>query len=325
MFDPTLPPPPRPTDEWMRTRRDHLVAEVTRRRRVSLSGRITALGGGFVAASAAASIALATGPTAAQAFGGWASAPTTASAAQLTSAHNRCAGVGKGGTLVLTDTRGPYTVELFTHATSGANEEWMCITGPSFVASTFTTVQPSAVAKVAAGQIGNYRQLLLDRGHSPYQLSVGRVGAGVTAVAFVLPDGKAVTATVEHGYFAAWWPGGEGTPSTARVTTASGTTTQHLTWLTPTPKHPKACLVRPPTLKVGQILGNKGSRMGPIHLPLQGRAAPKALAPLKINPSKLPPIARTYATGGKEVGGVPVKVPHRLACAPIQFPPSTQR
>lgn len=311
MFDPTLPPPPRPTEEWMRTRRDHLVAEVTRRRRVTASGRITALGGGLVAASAAATIALATGPTAAQAFGGWASTPTTATATQLTAAHHRCAGVGKGGTLVLTDTRGPYTVEVYTHATSGADEEWMCITGPSLVASTFTTVEPSGVAKVAAGRIGSYRQLGLDRGRSPYELAVGRVGAGVKAVALVLPDGKTVTATVDHGYFAAWWPGGDGTPGTARVTTAGGTTTQHLTWVTR--GSAKGCLV--PPLRVGQ----KVSGTGRVTFHAAGHGILPSGAPVRIpgnRPPKLPAIARAFASGGKEIKGVPLKRPARLACAP---------
>jgi hypothetical protein len=51
----------------------------------------------------------------------------------------------------------------------------------------------------------------------------GRAGRDVSAVTFKFADGKTVRATVEHGWYFAWWPWAS-SPLTARVVTPSGTT-----------------------------------------------------------------------------------------------------
>lgn len=58
------------------------------------------------------------------------------------------------------------------------------------------------------------------RGH--ISVAFGRAGTGVTQVEFVLPDRPAVQATVQHGWYFAWWPW-RVRPSNARVTSDTGT------------------------------------------------------------------------------------------------------
>jgi hypothetical protein len=56
---------------------------------------------------------------------------------------------------------------------------------------------------------------------------IGVAGSGVRAVTFILADGDRVQATVEHGWYVAWWPGaskpGGATAVRVAVTTSSGT------------------------------------------------------------------------------------------------------
>jgi hypothetical protein len=55
----------------------------------------------------------------------------------------------------------------------------------------------------------------------------GRAGARVSAVTFTFASAKPVKATVENGWYFAWWPWAK-SPLAARVMTASGTTTMPL-------------------------------------------------------------------------------------------------
>lgn len=55
-------------------------------------------------------------------------------------------------------------------------------------------------------------------------VAFGRAGTGVTQVAFELPHRPAVQATVQHGWYFAWWPWTVW-PSNAQVTSHSGTAT----------------------------------------------------------------------------------------------------
>jgi hypothetical protein len=56
--------------------------------------------------------------------------------------------------------------------------------------------------------------------------AIGVAGSGVRAVTFVLADGDRIQATVEHGWYVAWWPGaskpGGATAVRVAVTTSSG-------------------------------------------------------------------------------------------------------
>ncbi len=63
-------------------------------------------------------------------------------------------------------------------------------------------------------------------GSDAYSFVEGHAGAGVTAATLILSDGSQVQTTVQNGWLVAWWPGSAAVTS-AEVTTASGTTTQH--------------------------------------------------------------------------------------------------
>lgn len=52
----------------------------------------------------------------------------------------------------------------------------------------------------------------------------GRTGRGVSAVKFTFTNKPTVTATVENGWYFAWWPWA-GSPTSVQVTTTTGTTT----------------------------------------------------------------------------------------------------
>ena len=58
----------------------------------------------------------------------------------------------------------------------------------------------------------------------------GRAGSDVSAVTFAFADGETVQATIQNGWYFAWWPyGGPGDePTSARVATSSGVTTSPL-------------------------------------------------------------------------------------------------
>lgn len=66
----------------------------------------------------------------------------------------------------------------------------------------------------------NRRRARLYQGH--VTVAFGRAGAGVTQVVFALPHRPTVTATVEHGWYFAWWPWTVW-PSSARVKSDIGT------------------------------------------------------------------------------------------------------
>lgn len=51
----------------------------------------------------------------------------------------------------------------------------------------------------------------------------GRTGSDISAVTFLFADGATVSATVEHGWYFAWWPSDDD-PSSVHVTTKSGAT-----------------------------------------------------------------------------------------------------
>jgi hypothetical protein len=55
----------------------------------------------------------------------------------------------------------------------------------------------------------------------------GHAGQDVTGATLMLDDGQVIKATIENGWFTAWWPGTHDATD-AIVTTASGTTSEHL-------------------------------------------------------------------------------------------------
>ncbi|HEY1716359.1 MAG TPA: hypothetical protein VGG07_25905 [Solirubrobacteraceae bacterium] len=203
------------------------------------------------AAAAAAVVALIDlGPQAPAAFAGWSATPTPASPAQVAGAQGDCAKqladipplhdghVTSPGTPqpppvprfsklsqtapVLTDTRGPFTFVVFDSAQAHAS----CISGPGF---TSTSLQSSTQARVSvsAGRIAPAFLVHTARAGDAYTFVEGHAGAGVTAATLILSDGSRVQTTLQNGWLVAWWPGAAQLTS-ARVSTAAGTTTQAL-------------------------------------------------------------------------------------------------
>jgi hypothetical protein len=106
----------------------------------------------------------------------------------------------------------------------------------------------------ASGDLTQVTQNHLSTSDGPYTLVDGRVGAGVSGVVLVLDDGQDVVTTVADGWFVAWWPDSASATS-AQVTSASGTTTESLTWLHHSPAGPPA----PGASGASGATGNSGS------------------------------------------------------------------
>jgi hypothetical protein len=185
-----------------------------RRRRIRKLPAIGALGATGLAAAVAAIVTL--GSSAAPAFAGWQSTPTTPAPGQLAHAAQAC---GQDlGSPVLTDSRGPYTAYIYADSTTSD----LCLRGNGVsMSSSSTSVAPTSVA---AGQIQVGGGGTRDSAGKALTLVDGRTGAGVTAVTIERSDGSSVQATVANGWYLAWWPGTV-SATDARITTASGTST----------------------------------------------------------------------------------------------------
>ena len=234
MIDLSPPFVPPLSDAWIEARRRHLIAEVTTRSRGRLTRRRMAVGMGALIASSAAVVFGVVGIGEQAAFAGWTSTPTPAAAGQTATATAACqarlraAGSSAADSPVsLVDTRGPFTLLVFGDSASTA----LCVSGATF--TSITPSEPPAVPAVSSGNVVVGHASYTSRNGQPYTLIEGQVGSSVTGVGLVLGDGSHVTATVNGGRFAAWWPGVDGIAS-AQVTTAQGTTTQPLDIATPT-------------------------------------------------------------------------------------------
>lgn len=157
-----------------------------------------------------------------RAFARWTAQPTTPTAAQLADTKAYCAAnvPTAGLPLKLVDARGPFTFEVFANATDSD----FCTTGPSFAnASGFSTSSP---VQVAAGKLYLWTEHTLTtvEGQS-YGIMIARAGDGVTAATLSLENGTDVTATVQNGWAAAWWPDSHQIVG-ATLTTSTGSKTQ---------------------------------------------------------------------------------------------------
>jgi hypothetical protein len=155
------------------------------------------------------------------AFAGWSPQPTTATPAQVAAAEAYCAKnePDAGLPLQLTDTRGPFTILVYSDG--GSND--FCTAGPSFRnVSAWSTSPP---VRPPAGKLFLWDDHTSIDGGQPYGLMIARAGDGVSGANLTLDDGSKVTATVENGWAVAWWPG-EAHLAAAELTTPSGTKTQ---------------------------------------------------------------------------------------------------
>jgi hypothetical protein len=263
MNDLSAPLVPDLTDEWIAARRDRLVREIATPPHRHLSRRLVLSGAGALAGVGACTVvvlAVFAGPGAPTAFAGWTATPTQSSSGETASALARCTaqlgGTGGGQSdlptagwqPLLTDTRGPLTALVLQ--SSGATAT--CLDGPSFTSTAATpesggafntkhvlgvaapvgshpVSSVSALARGGAGLITQASQQQLTANGQEYTFVQGQVAAGVTGLNLILSDGSNVRATVADGSFVAWWPG-NATATSAEMTTATGTTTQQLTF-----------------------------------------------------------------------------------------------
>lgn len=187
----------------------------------------TVIGGGLAIAATALTAVLTLAGGASNAFAGWTARPTTATPAQLAAAKGYCHRnmSQKGLPLKLTDTRGPFMILIYANAASND----FCSVGPSFRNTSAWTSSPPVRPPS--------RKLFLWTDHTAtiegqsYGSMIAQAGVRVVAATLILDDGSKVTATVSHGWVAAWWPGAHHV-ATAHLTTTTGTQTQ------PFPRYP---------------------------------------------------------------------------------------
>lgn len=213
-----------PSHAGARVRGVDYYSRTQHRRAVLAAGGLAASVGAVAATVSIVGLGTGTQP----ALAGWSASPTKAASGETASAEATCIGqisapaakspAGPWST-VLTDTRGAYTVMIFQNERDWAS----CFAG-----------YPDGATGGATGGIpplppaGQIKLIGLANGPAqPYTLIYGRVGAGVSGVTLPLGDGTRVTATVEHGCFAAWWPGDE-LARTAELSTENGTVAQPL-------------------------------------------------------------------------------------------------
>jgi hypothetical protein len=222
------------------------------------------------AATAGAVLSVVLPGAAPAAYAGWSPTPTAAPTVAPASADATCQGqlastpAGSNGppgntgsdaggtwTPVLSDVRGPFTVELLQNGAEYA----ACFTSASFTevnqissdgthgsASGISSVRASgsgsgtpqhafsgvSISSTASGDLQQVLQNHLTTStDGPYTLVDGRVGPGISGVTLVRDDGQDVVDSVADGWLIAWWPGSASATS-ALVTTSSGTTTEPL-------------------------------------------------------------------------------------------------
>lgn len=224
--------------------------------RSPIQNKVVALGGAAAVAGVAgiAVSLIGFGAGTPRAFAGWTPSPTAPASGQTTAAEATCkahmatpaelerarqqasgrpSAPGEWPTssgewrTAITDTRGPYTIVLLANTGGSAT----CLTGPEFPGPAIGVSERSATSPlptIPTAQIGEPSYgFSRATDEQPYMETSGRVGAGVSAVTFVLGDGSHVAASVENGWFLAWWPGTQTTVA-AEVSTPEGIHSQQL-------------------------------------------------------------------------------------------------
>ena len=233
------------------------------------------------------------------AYAGWSATPTSASTPSpqaAASCQDQLASspAGPRGQLgsgpwqnVLTDVRGPFTVSLFQDDGAYA----ACFTSASFtevnqiassggagvsgtqVGSASGTASSSgggqgaglsstSVSRTSSGDLENVMQTHLSTSaDGAYTLVDGRTASGVTGVTLVQQGGQDVVATVDDGWFIAWWPG-DAAATSVQVATVSGTASEQLEPLPmPEPSGPGSPSSGGPVSGSGST-GNSGAASG---------------------------------------------------------------
>ena len=221
------------------------------RPRSGLARPALAVGGVAAVAGAAVAVSLVSlGTDTPRAFAGWSATPTAHRGSHVRHVQEACSSrlptsariehvqetasgpkkpwpmprIAAGGWhAVVVDTRGPYTMILFTAARGAA--ELSCFSGrqPVSLGGSFATHSPPPVpaGHVAIVSSGTTTTPPAEGSHHFSQV-VGRTGAGVTGVTLTLRSGTRVTASLANGWFLAWWPGTQRGTAT-EVTVSKGT------------------------------------------------------------------------------------------------------
>lgn len=168
---------------------------------------------GLSGAAIAAGAAVLLGSSAAPAFAGWTASPTAPQPGQLAAAQRHCGTAASKP--ILTDTRGPYTASVYANGST-------CLEGKGI---TISASNHGEKARILAGRIElNGLGESDSEGHALTMVD-GPIGAGVTNVTITRSDRSSIKATVENGWYLAWWPGTQ-RAVTAQVASASRTRTQ---------------------------------------------------------------------------------------------------
>jgi hypothetical protein len=167
---------------------------------------------------------------------GWTAVPSAPSAAAVAAATAACNWLHDlngppilTGTPVLTDGRGSYTAAIYVNG----HTAHICISNGQHTGTSLAMDDMSLFFDASPGpdQLGNPSG---DGGGAPgfpgtdgttttpggYEDVHGLAGSDVSAVRFDFADGSTVNATVQNGWYFAWWPG-DSWPTSVRVTTSS--------------------------------------------------------------------------------------------------------
>lgn len=257
-----------------------------RRRATRLVPAVGAAATAFAAAVVAAVLLLLSGGTPV-AFAGWTSAPAQPSTSSLNAARTACGRVPATG-VIAAETRGPYTAIAFARDGKllqcvAKGSHMVVKLSTLYPTRVYATAPPDkAMLPVITQQVfgtaaarlralnADYQDLGEDGTNSYFEranallaaidatksgpdsvsVAIGAAGTNVAGVTFILRDGDRVQATVEHGWYVAWWPGtahpGGGTARRVAVTTAAGTKSSPLPTapkLGTVTRNPKQCIV----------------------------------------------------------------------------------
>jgi hypothetical protein len=178
------------------------------------------------------------------AYAGWTPVPTTPTPAALAAATAACNWMNDAngpptltGTPVLIDARGRYTAAIYvngevahicisdgehngTTLAMDSGVQWSdAAHGPDQLSSPMGS-GGSAVG--FPGSVGGAAQFPGSAEPGQEYNASGLAGSGVSDVAFVFADGATVDATVQNGWYFAWWPN-RNWPTSVKVTSSSGT------------------------------------------------------------------------------------------------------
>ncbi|SDS05183.1 hypothetical protein SAMN04489860_0682 [Paraoerskovia marina] len=164
-----------------------------------------------VAAAGAAAVALVfvgvavLGPSGTVAYATWEATPSAATASALATAETQCApAAAEGGTERVLEQRGSYVLAVY--ADDGRIAQ--CLTGSDVpTAGTSTTGALPAPAGPDDVEVYDAGAQAWGAGDGEVVSVVGAVGDAVTEVSVENEAGLVVEATVQDGWFTAWWPG----------------------------------------------------------------------------------------------------------------------